>query len=221
MKKLLFTLSAIACAVSVQAATFSWANTYSINVYDQPGSQGAVQASGTMYLINAATEIDLGGGNMQALTQAYFVETVVGAGIGGYEAAFNALVANSVNNGSLTANSKFASAKTGTIDTGKVIFGTADETGTPMSFYQVLLDTENKGLYISEAIDVTVSGAGDTYLWFENNGAYDELGKGTNPYPMGTMTFQGDGWYTAVPEPTSGLLLLFGLAGLALKRKRV
>ena len=32
--------------------------------------------------------------------------------------------------------------------------------------------------------------------------------------------FQGAGWYTAVPEPTSGLLLLLGMAGLALKRKQ-
>ena len=31
---------------------------------------------------------------------------------------------------------------------------------------------------------------------------------------------QGGEWTTAVPEPTSGLLMLFGLAGLALKRKR-
>ena len=32
--------------------------------------------------------------------------------------------------------------------------------------------------------------------------------------------FSGAGWYTAVPEPTSGLLLLLGMAGLALKRKQ-
>lgn len=34
--------------------------------------------------------------------------------------------------------------------------------------------------------------------------------------------WQGAGWYTAsnVPEPTSGLLMLLGVAGLALKRKR-
>lgn len=34
-----------------------------------------------------------------------------------------------------------------------------------------------------------------------------------------TTTYSGAGWY-AVPEPTSGLLLLLGVAGLALKRKR-
>ena len=31
--------------------------------------------------------------------------------------------------------------------------------------------------------------------------------------------FNGAGWY-AVPEPTSGLLMLVGLAGLALRRRR-
>ena len=37
-------------------------------------------------------------------------------------------------------------------------------------------------------------------------------------------TANGAGWYGAasapVPEPTSGLLMLLGMAGLALKRKR-
>ena len=32
--------------------------------------------------------------------------------------------------------------------------------------------------------------------------------------------YDGAGWYAAAPEPTSGLLLLLGMAGLALKRKR-
>ena len=37
---------------------------------------------------------------------------------------------------------------------------------------------------------------------------------------VGTFTFEGNGTWTAVPEPTSGLLMLLGVAGLALKRKK-
>lgn len=35
-----------------------------------------------------------------------------------------------------------------------------------------------------------------------------------------SATFTSAGWYTAIPEPTSGLLMLVGLAGLALRRRR-
>ena len=34
-------------------------------------------------------------------------------------------------------------------------------------------------------------------------------------------SYTGAGWYTAVPEPTSGLLMFLGMAGLALRRRRV
>ena len=213
MKKLLFTLGAFACAVSVQAASYSWSNVaYPVNAYNQPGPQGALQESGTMYLINAATVIGTGE-DAHALTQAYFIETVLGAGAG-YESAFNTLVANAKNFGTLTTGSKFATINTGSLDNGKALFDHSDE--GQQSFYQVLIDTANDGIYISELLTKTVDASGNTQLWFENNGAYNNSAFGTD-----VTTFSGDGWYTAAPEPTSGLLLLFGLAGLALKRKRV
>lgn len=45
---------------------------------------------------------------------------------------------------------------------------------------------------------------------------------GAKPLAWGDQTSytQGAGKWTAAPEPTSGLLLLLGMAGLALKRKR-
>ena len=52
--------------------------------------------------------------------------------------------------------------------------------------------------------------------------SFGGLGTATkNAFSDSTATFaaNGAGWY-AVPEPTSGLLMLLGMAGLALKRKR-
>ena len=58
---------------------------------------------------------------------------------------------------------------------------------------------------------------------FAENRIKNEKGGDQNDYSGAfktvNATYSGAGWY-AVPEPTSGLLLLIGVAGLALKRKR-
>lgn len=69
------------------------------------------------------------------------------------------------------------------------------------------------------------------YLFISANGsAAGQEGKTTNMNISGAASknavfdvssgYQGAGWYTAVPEPTSGLLMLLGMAGLALRRRR-
>lgn len=82
------------------------------------------------------------------------------------------------------------------------------------SFYVVALDTANDGVYMSEVVNKNIAGVGNSDVIFSHDAAYKNSAFGTD-----VTTYSGDGWYTAAPEPTSGLLLLIGMAGLALKRK--
>ena len=87
----------------------------------------------------------------------------------------------------------------------KYAFSTSDLTvGESYNFYYVLKD-------------------GDKQLTSNPSSvAYTALGTGSQTVSLGnqkTYTQNTSNW-AAVPEPTSGLLLLLGMAGLALKRKR-
>ena len=66
-------------------------------------------------------------------------------------------------------------------------------------------------LYISSEATGTAPATGSATLTFKE--------KATSQLAASTGSYSGAGWY-AVPEPTSGLLVLLGMAGLALKRKR-
>ena len=71
-------------------------------------------------------------------------------------------------------------------------------------------------LFVSSTVTKEISAIGQTdFDW----GVTDESGK---VFADKQASFAGAGWYTtaAVPEPTSGLLMLVGLAGLALRRRR-
>ena len=90
--------------------------------------------------------------------------------------------------------------------------GTKDATGTtetPKNMYAVLIykDTVND-LYMGNVAMASVTSGQDYPV--ENLVKY--IGGGAS----GTAT----AWVSDVPEPTSGLLLLLGIAGLALRRRR-
>lgn len=78
------------------------------------------------------------------------------------------------------------------------------------TIYSVVLFTYNDGTQ-------------DWYLANKASTTVDALGSTVNFSNLATASgnqFGATGWTAAVPEPTSGLLMLLGLAGLALKRKR-
>ena len=101
--------------------------------------------------------------------------------------------------------SSFQAAKAGSFS-GKI----ADLTGSSASIFTVIFDTQAAGDAISTA---------QNYIMSEVVTANTYSGTDAATTASFDAAF-GESKYQAIPEPTSGLLLLLGVAGLALKRKR-
>lgn len=85
------------------------------------------------------------------------------------------------------------------------------ESGTKSLYWAVINGDE---LFISSVVEKGISSIGDTEFAFSDDSGTVFADK--------QASFAGAGWYTtaSIPEPTSGLLMLVGLAGLALRRRR-
>ena len=191
MKKLIFA-AAIVCAAAIsQAASVSW------SVAGLLGSDGNTLTSGAGYVFctkgDKATTVDA-------------VTTALAA------AATMEDFKSYLNNNSLTALK-------GTVNDGKISVSGVDlaTSGVPaattaVKLFAVIVDDDNFGegtKYVvttaSSNVKTPVASTTNTAIFGLSNSA----------------TLSAANWATAaVPEPTSGLLMLLGLAGLALKRKR-
>ena len=209
--------AAIVCAATLsQAAVTKWKTTNTTGVlYDGYNNQDSsyeaqIQKNTTVYLIAVSSDTTYG------ITQAKLVEAFQGAT---EENPFNlASYAMPVTDGSSSASTGenglavIASAVNGTDSSGD--FHSA--TGVKYQFYYAALvnDGENDYLYVSDLSLLTQAKASTQVA------SLSMASKVTNSNKLiSGEGFSTSGWY-AVPEPTSGLLLLLGVAGLALKRKR-
>ena len=181
MKRLLFTLAALATAATVQASSFNW--TVDGSTWQcLPGSD-STYFTGTAYLFDSA-----------AVSQ----QQVIDAGAGFTSLGY--LQTLSLNEGE-------AGGASSTFSWG--------EAGQTLNAYYATLfnDGEQDYVFIS-----TIGSQDGTTSSAETLRIYNVAGPSANPAFEG-MTYQGAGWYS-VPEPTSGLLVLIGMAGLMLRRKR-
>ena len=83
---------------------------------------------------------------------------------------------------------------------------------TDQTAYFVVFNGDN--MYVSATADAGYAAVGTSDILFGSMSSSSKL-----KFDVADG-YSAAGWYSAVPEPTSGLLLLLGMAGLALKRKR-
>ena len=194
MKKLMMVVAAIALAASAQAATYNWKWTSTLKNPD------AAAFSGTVYLFNA---------------QDYSQQTILTA---------------------FLANPK-SYALSGAIDSYATSNGKAPSTAMsiPEANIGTLREVSESEKYVDYFYATTFKSGDDSFIFLTDtytvgvqasqNTSLSSALSGSTVAPEDTSTIQsGKVWYaapSAIPEPTTGLLVLLGIAGLALRRRRV
>lgn len=189
-KKLMMTLAVAAAAAVVNAASVTWGAEKGY-LYEAGGANKIT--SGTAYLMFATSSFD-----QSALVSAF------DAAKGDSAATLAAMTAS----GALATG-------TGTVGDNARIAPTESSyalTDTLPAYFVVLSGDK---MYVSAAQDVTYDSVSEsTIIAFSSMSASSK-----NAALNSAGGYSGAGWY-ATPEPTSGLLMLMGFAGLALRRRR-
>ena len=195
MKKLMIALAAVACAAAVQAASFSW-NT-STKFTDSDGVV-ITTADGYTTALNGGSIVLV---KLSALAEGTGYDWANATVLDGQTAPAIKTTNPSTTKGRLSASYSFTYEDGGVnaLENGDVLGVMFKDSKGNLSqlVYASDMETTVDDVY-------TISGLSDN-TW---NGATFAYGSG------------GNFTVAAVPEPTSGLLLLLGVAGLALKRKR-
>ena len=176
--------------------------------------------------LTAPGTVTFADGALSSPTMYIFESTLSGTSLNGERAdLLAALKANSTPTGYVTSYAL----TNGNLTEKKFADGTDDtppNVGDKRAFYGVVIVDDTNG---NKYAFFTTSAQNKAAALATNGGQDVALTQsGTNVYGLDQTTANGGGWYQIaaapgpdpVPEPTSGLLLLLGVAGLALRRKQ-
>ena len=197
MKKIMIAAAVVCAAVMAQAATANW-KVSAANVYDGKGDSAA-KYSGAAYFFDADTTAQA------ALFALFAADTSLDlTKQAGYLSS--GTVATGVINGNTAANK----------------FSAFDQGSGEHNFYFVLVDGDN--MYLS-ATKLTAASSTDAEVSITFGSQAPTSGATSRSLPTDGFVAAGQ-WAKAstpgpspIPEPTSGLLVLLGVAGLALRRR--
>ena len=195
MKKLMMVVAAIALAASAQAAAYSWKWTSTLKDPD------AAAFSGTVYLFNAND---------------YSQQTILTAFLANPKsyALSGAIDSYATSNGK--GPSTYVSIPEANIGT---LSGSGDDKSVDYFYATTFKSGEDNYIFLTDTYTVNVQASQDTLI--------SSSLSGSSVAPDDTSTIQsGKVWYKGaapeppvIPEPTTGLLVLLGVAGLALRRR--
>ena len=195
MKKLMVAFAAIALAIGAQAAQWTWGISVGGPIYKPETSTGIASGTAYLYAFSSASAAESA---LTSFVESYAAETLTDSALtsaSGYVDGSK----RAISEGALSANYAMNNDPYSGISKGDTV-------------YWAMVVDATEGLFV-DYTSATRNADG------KNRGvAFNEAGNSQNVF-LASSGYQGAGFYT-VPEPTSGLMLLLGFAGLALKRKR-
>ena len=195
MKKLMVAFAAIALAIGAQAAQWTWGISALSPVCKPSTDTGITSGTAYLYAFSSASAAESA---LTSFVASYAAETLTDSALtsaSGYVDGSK----RAISEGALSANYAMNSDPYSGLSKGDTV-------------YWAMVVDATEGLFM-DYTSATRNADG------KNRGVtFNEASNSQNVF-LASGGYQGAGFYT-VPEPTSGLMLLLGMAGLALRRRR-